>query len=152
VEWLGAYRQPGRQWDVISFNHGHWDSKNDKASYQRNLEKIITELKKTKAKLIWVSTCPVPNGYPPAVDLSKEGRASGRQAGVMEKFLNPWALEVIKRHPGISICDQWQFVKDNEDALYKDFWAGKDVHFRGNPADQLGDFLGQHVLEVMKER
>ena len=23
LEWLGAYRQPGRHWDVISFNHGH---------------------------------------------------------------------------------------------------------------------------------
>ena len=56
----------GRHWGVISFNHGHWDSKNDKASYQENLEKIITELKKTQAKLIWVTTCPVPNGFPPA--------------------------------------------------------------------------------------
>ena len=152
VEWLGAYGQPGRHWDVISFNHGHWDSNNDKASYQENLEKIITELKKTKAKLIWVTTCPVPNGFPPAADLIKEGRSPGRTAGVMEKFLNPWALEVMKKHPEISICDQWQFVKDNEDPIYKEFWSGKDVHFRGNPADKLGEFLGKHVLEVTKER
>ena len=152
VEWLGAYRQPGRQWDVISFNHGHWDSKNDKASYQRNLEKIITELKKTKAKLIWVTTCPVPNGFPPAGEMSKEGRAPGRMAGMMEKFLNPWALEVMKKHPEISICDQWQFVKDKGNGIYKDFWASKDVHFRGNPADKLGEFLGKHVLQVTKER
>ena len=51
VNWLGAYDQPGRHWDVISFNHGHWDSKNDKANYQANLEKIISELKKAKANL-----------------------------------------------------------------------------------------------------
>jgi hypothetical protein len=152
VEWLGAYDQKGRHWDVISFNHGHWDSKNDKASYQENLEKIITELKKTKAKLIWVTTCPVPNGFPPAADLIKEGRSPGRTAGVMEKFLNPWALEVMKKHSEISICDQWQFVKDNEDGIYKEFWAGKDVHFNGNPADKLGEFLGSHVLQVTKER
>ena len=152
LEWLGAYRQPGRHWDVISFNHGHWDSKNDKASYQENLEKIISELKKTKAKLIWVTTCPVPNGFPPPADLIKEGRSPGRTAGVMEKFLNPWALEVMKKHPEISICDQWQFVKDNEDGIYKEFWAGKDVHFNGNPADKLGEFLGKHVLQVTKER
>lgn len=152
LEWLGAYRQPGRHWDVISFNHGHWDSKNDKASYQENLEKIITELKKTQAKLIWVTTCPVPNGFPPAPDLIKEGRSPGRTAGVMEKFLNPWALEVMKKHPEISICDQWQFVKDNEDGIYKEFWAGKNVHFSGNPADRLGEFLGRHVLLVTKER
>ena len=151
VGWLGAYDQPGRHWDVISFNHGHWDSKNDKASYQRNLEKIIAELKKTKAKLIWVTTCPVPNGFPLAGDLGKGGRAPGRTARVMKKFLNPWALEVIKKHPEISICDQWQFVKDNEDALFKEFWSGKDVHFRGNPADKLGEFLGRHVLQMTKQ-
>ncbi len=152
VEWLGAYRQPGRHWDVISFNHGHWDSGNDKASYQANLEKIITELKKTKAKLIWVTTCPVPNGFPPAGEMSKEGRSPGRVAGVMEKFLNPWALEVMKKHPEISICDQWQFVKDNGNGIYKEFWASKDVHFRGEPAEKLGEFLGKHVLQLTKER
>jgi len=152
VEWLGAYRQPGRHWDVISFNHGHWDSKNDKDSYQENLEKIITELKKTKAQLIWVTTCPVPNGFPPAAALIKEGRSPGRTAGVMEKFLNPWALEVMKKHPEISICDQWQFVKDNRDGIYKEFWSGKDVHFNGNPADKLGEFLGKHVLQVTSNR
>ena len=149
LEWLGAYRQPGRHWDVISFNHGHWDSKNDKASYQANLEKIITELKKTKAKLIWVTTCPVPNGFPPAGELDENGRAPGRTAGVMDKFLNPWAIEVMKKHPEISICDQWQFVKDNRDGIYKEFWSGKDVHFGGNPAYKLGEFLGRHVLQVV---
>ncbi|MBC8349874.1 MAG: SGNH/GDSL hydrolase family protein [Verrucomicrobia bacterium] len=152
VEWLGAYRQPGRHWDVISFNHGHWDSNNDKSTYRENLEKIIAELKKTKGKLIWVTTCPVPNGYPPAGDLSKAGRAPGRTAGVMRNHLNPWALEVMKKHPGISICDQWQFVKDNGDGLYKDFWDGKNVHFSDKPADQLGEFLGMQVLEVAKTR
>ena len=151
VEWLGAYRQPGRHWNVISFNHGHWDSGNDKASYQANLEKIITELKKTKAKLIWVTTCPVPNGFSTAGEMSKEGRALGPMAGVMEKFLNPWAFEVMEKHPEISICDQWQFVKDNGNGIYKDFWASKDVHFRGEPAEKLGEFLGKHVLEVTKE-
>ena len=65
----------------------------------------------------------------------------------MEKHLNPWALEVISRHPEITICDQWQFVKDNEDNLYKQWLAGKNVHFRGELADALGEFLGQHIAE-----
>ena len=38
VNWLGVYDQPGRHWDVVSFNHGHWDAKNDKVTYQANLE------------------------------------------------------------------------------------------------------------------
>jgi hypothetical protein len=69
----------------------------------------------------------------------------------MKKYLNPWALEVIKRHPEISICDQWQFTKDNETKLYPDWWAGKNVHFGGESADKLGEFLAAHVLKVTKE-
>ncbi|SVB53916.1 uncharacterized protein METZ01_LOCUS206770 [marine metagenome] len=151
VNWLGAYDQPGRHWDVISFNHGHWDAKNDKETYQANLAKVITQLKKTGAKLIWVTTCPVPNGYPEASDLDASGKAPGRTAGVMKKYLNPWALEVVKRHPEISICDQWQFTKDNKTKLYKDWWDSKNVHFKGVQADSLGEFLGKHVENKMKQ-
>ena len=152
VNWLGAYDQPGRHWDVISFNHGHWDAKNDKVTYQANLEQVIAQLKKTDAKLIWVTTCPVPNGCSEAGDLDASGNAPGRTAGVMSKYLNPWALEVVKRHPEISICDQWQYCKDQEATLYKDWWAGKNVHFKGEPADKLGHFLAQHVLKVTKKK
>jgi len=151
VNWLGAYDQPGRHWDVISFNHGHWDSKNDKVSYQANLEKVIAELKKTKAKLIWVTTCPVPKGYAKAGALDANGKAPGRTAGVMKKYLNPWAMEVIKRHPEITGCDQWQFVKNHEAELYKDWWTAKNVHFKGTPADALGKLLGKHVDHVMNK-
>ena len=151
VEWLGAHQQKGRHWDVISFNFGHWDAGNDKKTYQENLEAVIAQLKKTKAKLIWVTTCPVPKGYLPAGNLSQDGKAPKRTSGVMEKYLNPWALEVMKSHRQITICDQWQFVKDNETKLHKDWWAGKNVHFKGAPADALGELLGQHVEKVMEQ-
>lgn len=62
---------------MISFNHRHWNAGSDKASYQRDLETVIVELRKTKARLIWVTTCPVPNGFPKAEELSK-GKALGR--------------------------------------------------------------------------
>lgn len=149
VDWLGAYDQPGRHWDVISFNHGHWDANNDKASYQANLEKIIIQLQRTNAKLVWVTTCPVPDGFETAGDPGVNGKAPGRVAGVMKNYLNPWALEIIRRYPEISICDQWQFVKDHQDGLYKNWWTGKNVHFGGETADALGKFLGEHVAKVM---
>lgn len=152
TNWLGAYREEGRQWDVISFNHGHWDSGNDKASYQANLEKIIFELKKTGAKLIWVTTCPVPNGYEAAESLNADGRAPGRLAGVMQKYLNPWAAEVMARHPEIHVCDQWGFVKDNEGGTYTEWWKGRDVHFGGPRADALGAFLAEHVRAVTAKK
>lgn len=153
VAWLGAYEEPGRQWDVISFNFGHWDAGNTRAKYQENLEAVVAHLKRTGAKLIWVSTCPVPDGYPPARELQQkksEGlHAPGRTAGVMKKYLNPWALEVIKRHPKISICNQWQFVKDHEDDIYKEWRAGKNVHFGGKQADELGKYLATFVLQTI---
>jgi len=151
VEWLGAHQQKGRHWDVISFNFGHWDAGNDKKTYQENLEVVIAQLKKTKAKLIWVTTCPVPKGFLPAGNLAQDGKAPKRTSGVMEKYLNPWALEVMKRHPEISICDQWQYCKDHEAGLYKDWWLGKNVHFKDEPADKLGHFLAEHILKLMNK-
>ena len=150
VSWLGAYGEKGRHWDVISFNHGHWDSSNTKANYQSNLEAIITELKKTKAKLVWVTTCPVPSGNEPAGPLGENGRAPGRKTRVMEKYLNPWALEVMRRHPEISVCDQWQLVNDGQNGVFKEWWEGKDVHFGGEQAKALGEFLARHIEKVMK--
>jgi len=149
VEWLGAYGEKGRQWDVISFNFGHWDASNDKASYQRDLEAVIAELKKSRAQLIWVTTCPVPRGNATAGRLDEKGRAPGRKAGVMEKYLNPWALEVVRQYPDISICDQWQFVREQQDGLYRDWWQTEDVHFGGAQAAALGQFLGEHVEKIM---
>lgn len=152
LNWLGAYEQPGRHWDVISFNHGHWNAGSDKASYQRDLETVIVALQKTKAKLIWVTTCPVPNGYAKAGELDQKGIAPGRTAGVMKTYLNPWALEVVKRYPEITVCDQWQFVKDNDDERYTEWWKGKNVHFSGDPADALGASLAEHVMKRMTEQ
>ena len=148
VHWLGAYQEKGRGWDVISFNFGHWDAGNDKMTYQANLESVIQQLEKTAARLIWVTTCPVPRGFPPAGDLTPEGKAPRRTAGVMQKFLNPWAAEVIARHPQITVCDQWQYVKENEANLYEEWWSGKNVHFGGMQADALGQFLARHVEKV----
>jgi len=135
--WLGAYEFKGRHWDVISFNFGHWDAGNTREQYQGNLETVIQELEKTGAKLVWVTTCPVPNGFPAAGEL-RDGKAPARTAGAMQKYLNPWALEVVKKHPQIAICDQWQFVKDHEGDIYADWWKGTNVHFGGEPADALG--------------
>ena len=150
VQWLGAYKEKGRHWDVISFNFGHWDAGNDKASYQASLEAVVKELKKTGAKLVWVTTCPVPAGMPAAGELAANGKAPGRKSQVMNKYLNPWAAEVIARHPEISTCDQWQFVKDHERDIYKDWWPGTNVHFSGDQADALGNLLAKHVEKIMK--
>ena len=69
----------------------------------------------------------------------------------MEKYLNPWAAEVLKRHKDIMLCDQWKFVKDYEKDIYKEWWQGQNVHFSGKPAAELGKLLAKHVLKKLKE-
>ena len=147
-EWLGAYEEEGRGWDIISFNFGHWNAGDSKEMYQGDLEYIISVLKKTGAKLVFVTTCPVPEGYPAAGDVVMKNGATyapGRQSGVMKKYINPWALEVIRKHPEITVCDQWQFVEDRRENLYQDWWAGENVHFSRDKAFALGQFLAEHI-------
>jgi len=64
-KWLGD-----SHWDVIVFNFGLHDLKLDEKGghqveipqYEANLKLIAERLKKTGAKLIWVTTTPVPSG------------------------------------------------------------------------------------------
>jgi hypothetical protein len=164
-QWLGPYEQKGRAWDVISFNFGHWDSKNDKARYQQNLERIIVILRKTGAKLIYVTTCPIPQGYPtaPAPSAHKAGahKGPGRASGTMEMYMNPWALEVMARHPDIAICDQHSLIES--ETFYKKWFtnagskAGKgneygDLHIPGLLSEPVGRQLARMVLDVLGRR
>ena len=147
VQWLGAYDQPGLGWDVISFNFGQWDSANTKARYQEDLEKVIAELKKTKAKLIFVTTTPIPGGYPDPGELGPDEKATGRVQKTMERFLNPWALEVMRRHPEIEICDQHSLI--SREKFYATWLAKAGFHKKGerNPYGDLhiGGLLGEPV-------
>lgn len=63
-KWLGD-----GQWDVIHFNWGLHDIKMDTGKhqvpageYEKNLRELVRALTATKAKLIWASTTPVPQG------------------------------------------------------------------------------------------
>ncbi|MEJ6719006.1 MAG: SGNH/GDSL hydrolase family protein [Akkermansiaceae bacterium] len=159
VQWLGPYDQPRHCWDVISFNFGHWDSKNTKEKYQSDLGVVISELKKTKAKLIFVTTTPIPRGYPAPTTPSEPDRATGRAQKTMAKFINPWALEVIARHPEIKICDQHALISNEP---FYTTWRAKagshqkgkanphgDLHLPGLLAQPIGRQLGRLVLDSL---
>ena len=149
--WLGDYTKPGNQWDVISFNFGHWDDSETKTNYQANLRAIIEKLKQTKAKLIWVTTCPVPDGFPTWTLSPNDRQSPGKKFGVVRDLLNPWAKEVIVEFPEITICDQWQYVYEHRDGRYKVWWLGNDIHFSEGPAYAIGRLLALHVLERIGE-
>jgi acyl-CoA thioesterase-1 len=66
---LGTWLDGGH-WDVIHFNWGLHDLKCEQdgqhqvpiADYERNLRRLVAQLKATGASLIWCSTTPVPEG------------------------------------------------------------------------------------------
>jgi len=159
VQWLGAYDQPGLGWDVISFNFGQWDSANTKSRYQSDMEKVISELKKTGAKLIFVTTTPIPGGYPAPGEPGPEDKAPGRTQKTMERFINPWALEVMGRHPEIEICDQHTLI--SQEKFYAT-WLKKagfhkkgerspygDLHIGGLLGEPVGRQLARKVLDAL---
>ncbi|MCA9072115.1 MAG: SGNH/GDSL hydrolase family protein, partial [Planctomycetaceae bacterium] len=82
--WDLCYRNPE------SKTQGHRDKVNGKLThtpeqYRENLEKIVSILEKTNAKLIWASTTPVPD--------DEAGRKVGDDA-----VYNRVATEVMKKH------------------------------------------------------
>ena len=125
-KWLGDGR-----WDVIHFNWGLHDLKymgpkgqnlaDPKAAdshrqvppeeYEKNLRKLVARLKKTKAKLIWRSTTPVPEG------------AKGRVVGDSAKY-NAIARKIMEENK-IAIDDQYSFALKR----LKEIQRPANVHF-----------------------
>lgn len=141
-----------KKWDVIHFNVGlhdlcyrHPDSKvqgnRDKVNgsiavpldeYEQNLEKIVTMLKATGAKLIWASTTIVPEGE------------AGRVVGDEVKY-NLVAEKIMRKH-GIEIND----LRELSGTFPASYFRGPgDVHFTaegsGKLADQVAGSIGRSV-------
>ena len=58
-----------------------------------------------------------------------------------------------QKRPSILLRGSWHSIcKAQEAELYKNWWAVKNVHFKGAPADTLGQLLGKHVEKVMKKK
>ena len=153
--WLGDYQQKGLQWDLIQFNHGLHDLKqryDEKTGqygayqlnldeYKANLEKEITILKKTGAKLMWCATTPVPNNSHGVWDQVAMGRRKDEDLA-----FNQAALEVMRKHPEILINDLNGFVRSS--AAFDKWRTGTDVHYWGGAEQHL---VGKAVAEAMKQ-
>ncbi|KPK48981.1 MAG: hypothetical protein AMK72_05630 [Planctomycetes bacterium SM23_25] len=153
--WLGDYREKGRHWDVIQFNHGLHDLKQpydattgtwgDYAvpleKYRENLEREVAILKKTEATLIWCSTTPVPN--------DNTGQYSRRKGAAVE--YNRAAMEVMREHPEIQINDLHAFVcKTN---AFDQWRMGNDVHFWSQDLQGLlGEAVAASIAKGLSDR
>jgi len=148
--WMGNFKEPGFQWDVIQFNHGLHDLKQayDKEKdefgayavpieeYKANLEKMIAILRTSGAKLIWCSTTPVPN--------DNKGTYA-RRKGAAKEF-NAAALEVMKKHPDILINDLHGLI--DASPVFDHWRTTVDVHFY-KPEEQQA--LGKAVADSVRQ-
>lgn len=125
--WLGDER-----WDVIHFNWGLHDCFRlvPLGEYTANLESLVATLEKTKARLVWASSTPIPDGNP------WTQRAGGEVA------YNAAAMAVMKKH-GIAVDDLHAAITPR----FAEFvTAPTDVHFK----EPGSEFLGKVVAAAIE--
>jgi len=147
-KWL-ATGGADKNWDVIHFNWGLHDLKymgpkgqnlaDPKAAdskpqisaedYEKNLDTLVTKMKKTGATLIWRSTTPVPKG------------AKGRVVGDSAKY-NDIAAKVMKKH-GVQTHDLYALALEKADEIQQP----ANVHY--NPKGSI--VLGKDVARVIEK-
>jgi acyl-CoA thioesterase-1 len=141
--WLGD-----TPWDVIHFNHGLHDLKYVDAKgalvppdqgtqvmsvdeYARNLEQIVKRLKRTRAKLIFATTTPVPDG------------AAGRIKGDVERY-NRAALAIMKRY-GVRLDDLYAFALPRLASIQQP----SNVHFTEAGSRLLAQQVASTILAAL---
>lgn len=129
--WLGDGK-----WDVIHFNFGIHDRLTDDATYAANLEKIIAQLEKTGAKLIWARTTP------PASGENKEKFTAEQCAQV-----NRIADAIMRKH-GIPEDDLYTAVAPRLAELQNK----NDVHFNNHGYEVLGGEVAAAIWEAVKSK
>jgi hypothetical protein len=144
--WLGK-----KKWDVIHFNWGLHDLKymgpngenlfpKEKggkeqvplAEYEKNLDRLVQRLKKTKAKLIWRNTTPVPPG------------SKGRYVGDSIKY-NAAAERVMIRH-GVPTHDLFTLSRERMEEIM----LPANVHYTKDGSKALAESVAKVILQVLK--
>jgi lysophospholipase L1-like esterase len=119
---------PAGPWNVITFNFGLHDLKLDTGAhqieipqYEANLKTIVDALHKTGAKLIWVTTTPVPRGNlnpkreRPDVPLYNDAAAHVLQ-GKVDAVCDLYAT-VLPREPELQLKENVHFSPAGYDVL-----------------------------------
>ena len=149
-QWLGD-----TNWDVIHFNWGLHDLKylgpdgenltNPKdpknhqqvppKEYEKNLQKLVSQLEKTDAVLIWRNTTPVPAG--------SKGRVEGDAV-----TYNDIAKRVMADH-NIQIHDMYGSVKPEMKTL---MLPNGNVHFTKEGSEKLGNDVADVIMQALKKK
>lgn len=124
--WLGDGK-----WDVIHFNFGIHDCNTPTNVYAANLEKIVTELQRTGAKLIWARTTPA----------SVEPKKGESYSSLKCDMVNRVADEVMKRN-GIPEDDLFALVQPRLVELQ----LHQNVHFKDEGYELMGQQVAKEIL------
>jgi lysophospholipase L1-like esterase len=147
-QWIGKTR-----WDVIHFNWGLWDlcyrhpeskvqGRRDKVNgtltttleqYEKNLDELVSRLKKTEAKLIWANTTVVPE------------KEAGRILGDELKY-NEAAARVMKKH-GIMTNDLHKLTKT---FAADQFDGSGNVHYTQEGYRRIGKQVADQILKALE--
>jgi len=151
--WIGD-----TDWDVIHFNWGLWDlcyrhpeskvqGRRDKVRgtlttpidvYEKNLDQLVTRLKRTNAALIWAHTTVVPEGE------------AGRKLGDDTKY-NAAATRVMKKH-GVAVNDLHTLTSGFGPELFS---KPGDVHFNAKGYDKIARQVAaaiQSAIDTTKQQ
>ncbi|MBT8038149.1 MAG: SGNH/GDSL hydrolase family protein [Verrucomicrobiae bacterium] len=147
-EWIGKTK-----WDVIHFNWGLWDlcyrhpkskvqGRRDKVNgkitttpeqYEKNLDQLVTRLKKTNAKLIWAHTTVVPENE------------AGRKVGDDKRY-NEVAAKVMKKHR-VTINDLNALTREFPASL---FIMPGDVHYTKDGYKKIAKQVSESLTTSLK--
>lgn len=136
--WLGEGR-----WDVIHFNWGLHDIKFDTAGkhqvpageYEKNLRALVARLKKSRAKLIWASTTPVP-----------AGKLSPPRKPGDEVAFNTVAKKVMEEN-GVAVNDLYAFARPR----LKEIQIPANVHFTAAGSKALGKQVADRIEAALEK-
>ena len=125
--WLGS-----EKWDLIVFNFGIHDRATPRAEYEGRLEQIIEKLQRTGARLLWVSSTPIPPGL----------TRYGDPAAIDE--LNRIGAKLAKLH-GIAVVDLYDFITPYIARVQ----VPADVHFKPEGYELLGARVAQAIAATL---
>jgi lysophospholipase L1-like esterase len=139
AKWLGDSK-----WDVVHFNFGLHDIKRDAEGkqqvpfdqYEKNLRQMVSELKKTGARLVWASTTPVPEGNlnPPRSDKD------------VVQF-NQLAREIMDEN-GVQMNDLYGFAKPQLAKIQRPV----NVHFTDDGSKVLADQVAAAIQMALRRK
>ncbi len=153
ANWLRGLKDQ-HDWQVIVLNHGLHDllqytdessgnfidkHKVDIDLYKKNLDKELSLISSTGAKIVWCMTTPVPNSHYAYGPFSRKKDEDIKY--------NTVALEVLKKYPQVYVCDLNTLVRHSN--VFEKWRKGANVHFhRCQEKEVLGSAVAEAVLKA----